>query len=287
MTHSTAPLSSDSQTGPSSEPSNAAGEPTPVRKAPATTLTVPWVPPYRVEKKRTSDTGARTVEGQAVGTPQAAARYSAEFLQHLSAPRHRLEGDSPAFRWNGMARQDVGEGSLTLWIQLDPDGELCHLTWRADRLPSVVALTSAFSVALLSGGERNRPMTVADALKLDAHALLTRLGGGARLEQAIAPELFRQAVQDYFRRQGIRQQSESTQSHREALCHCWGVGADEVEALALSGADFETAREQLGVSTGCGSCYGDVRAYFELSGARARACESAREAVEGLYSEDV
>ena len=243
-----------------------------------------WKAPYLVPA---TPSGPTSAPASARPDGRAGARYASALLQHLQSPRHLLKADAPDFPWNGIGRLDVaGDARLTIWIQVD-EGELVRLVWKAEGLPQVVASSSAFAELVLTGGADGGPMTVARALKVTPQQVVEALGGASRLlETARAPEAFQRAVQDYLRRQGLLAEKDTVPGHgvdEDAVCHCWGVTASSLQALAATGASFETARETLGVSTGCGSCYADARALFEWAGTQAREVQAAQ----GLWAEEV
>lgn len=239
-----------------------------------------WTPPYLVPA-----TSPAPASGQNDG--RAAARYASALLQHLQSPCHQLKADAPDFPWNGLGRLDAtGAAQLTVWIQVD-DGVLVRLVWKAKGLPQAVASSSAFAALVLTGGSGGGPMTLAEALQVTPQRVVDTLGGASRLlETARAPETFQRAVQDYLRRQGLLAEKDLRPGKgvdEDPLCHCWGVTPSELQALARTGASFETARETLGVSTGCGSCYTDARAVFAWAATQAREVQAAQ----GLWAEEV
>lgn len=200
-------------------------------------------------------------------------RYSPLFLQHMLQPRFLCKSGLPSFEWEGMGEVQgmTARTCLRVWVRVDSAGRIAQLEWQAMGMPQVIPSTSVLAEWVLNGGPDGKGLTLPEALAISPDQVAARLGGlPARKihETVLGPKALREALGDRFKRRGLARQDEAgsalhqNTSQEELLCSCWSVKPSELRALAIGGLTFESAQEQLGVSTGCGSCLLEAQALF-------------------------
>ncbi|MFO7914206.1 MAG: iron-sulfur cluster assembly scaffold protein [Candidatus Krumholzibacteriales bacterium] len=181
--------------------------------------------------------------------------YTENVKDHFMNPRNVLE-DLDSYDYDGFGRTgNVKCGDEMIFvIKVDSEKQIItDCKWKTYGCASAIATTSKLS-EMVTG------VPLKEAYRISPRDIVDELGGLPDNKihcSVIGDKALREAIEDYYRRNGMEDQIEKEETN--IICECMNVSEKEIEEAVLEGArNYLRVQEMTKAGTVCGQCKDEV-----------------------------
>ena len=186
--------------------------------------------------------------------------YSDKVKEHFMHPKNILE-DENSFASDGTG--SVGSSKcgdmMMLYIKVDKEKQIItDCRWKTYGCASAIASTSVLS-------EMVKGMSLSKAFNIKPEDIMKELDGLPVHKihcSVLGDKALREAINDYYRKNGMEEKIGKEQDR--VICTCLHITENDIKDAILEGArSFEDLQQRTKISTVCGKCEPEARAYLE------------------------